>query len=187
MPELKLPEVKIPGFRDMNRDDIKHSLPDVSRPDIKLSDLDPRNIEMPKIDLSKIDLSKFDLAGAASAAAASAAEHNPLRKRRASRLPMVITGLVVAALGVFAILNISSLRARAEDLGRRAKEKLDAARVNDSLEHFDTLDEVGPVGIPVQGDPFSDTLPSAEETYREPGYGTPAGTLDTYESEVRNS
>jgi hypothetical protein len=174
MPEFKLPEVRIPGLRDMNTDDIKQSMADVPRPDIKLSDLDPRRVDFPKIDLSRLDLSrldlsKLDLAGAANAAAA----RNPLRKRQPSRLPILLTGLVVAALGVFAILNVDWLRARATDVGQRVKSRIDAARVNDSLERIEGDEDSysASVGIPVQADDFAGSLPTAG-TPVETGYGS---------------
>jgi hypothetical protein len=178
MPEIKLPEVKLRGFRDMSADDIKQAIAD-ARPDVKLSDLDPRGIELPKIDLSRIDLSRIDLAGAASAAAATAAEKNPLRRRRRSRAPMVLGGLVIAALGALAIMNLGWLRVRVAELVDRARSRMDAARVNDSLEpmELDTDDYTGSVGIPIQTDTFADTLPAADTASTDTGFAT-NGSLD---------
>ena len=166
MPVLKLPGVKLRGFRDMTADDVKQALSD-ARPDLKLSDLDPRQMDLPKIDLSGIDLP-----GAASAAAAAAAERNPLRRRR-SRRPMFIAGLVVAVLGLLAIANAGWIRARLAELGERARTRMDADQVNESLEPIDGEDAyTGTIGIPVQPGAFADTLPSAEGTPVGAGYGS---------------
>jgi hypothetical protein len=173
MPELKLPEVKLPGFRDMHADDIKQAIAD-ARPDVKLSDFDPRGFELPRLDLSRIDL-----AGAASAAAATAAEKNPLRRRRRSRAPMVLGGLVIAALGALAIMNLGWLRVRIAELVDRARSQMDAARVDNSLEpmELDTDDYTGSVGIPIQTDTFADTLPAVDTTSTDTGFAT-NGSLD---------
>jgi hypothetical protein len=172
MPELKLPEVRIPGLRDMNTDDIRKALSDVPRPDVKLSDLDPRGI-----DLSKIELPRVDLAGAANAVA----ERNPLRQKRRSRAPMVLAGLVIAGLGTLAVMNLGWLRARIAEVADKARARMDASRVNDSLEpiQLEAGDYTGTVGIPIQAETFGDTLPSAEPTPVESGFGSTNGTHET--------
>lgn len=173
MPEIKLPEVKLPGFRDLSADDIKQALAD-ARPDVRLSDLDPRGFELPKIDLSRIDL-----AGAASAAAATAAERNPLRRRRRSRAPMVLGGLVIAALGALAVMNLGWLRVRIAELVEGARSRMDASRVSDSLEPIELdTDYTGSVGIPIQTDTFADSLPAADTSSTETGFAT-NGSFDT--------
>jgi hypothetical protein len=190
MPEIKLPEVKLPGLRDMRADDIKHAISE-ARPDVKLSDLDPRGFELPKIDFPHIDL-----AGAAKDAAATVAEHNPLRQRRRSRAPMIVAGLLIAGLGTLAALNLGWLRTRLSEAIDAIRARMDAARVDSSLEPIQLEDSyTGTVGIPIQADTFADTLPPAEPTPIEAGYGSngsnetsgfDSGTPSENEGEIRS-
>jgi hypothetical protein len=175
MPEIKLPEVKLPGLRDMRAEDIKHAISE-ARPDVKLSDLDPRGFELPKFDLPRVDL-----AGAASAAAATVAEHNPLRQKRRSRAPMIVAGLIIAGLGTLAALNLGWLRTRLSEAMDRVRTRIDAARVDGSLEpvQLESDSYTGTVGIPIQADTFADTLPSAEPTPIESGLGSSNGSYET--------
>lgn len=172
MPEIKLPEVRLPGLRDMRPDDIKQALADVPRPDIKLSDFDPRSLELPRIDLSRIDLA---------AAANAAVERTPLRRQRPSRLPMVVAGLVIAGLSTLAVMNLGWVRARVTELVESVRNRLDAARVNDSLEpvQLDADAYTGTIGIPIQADTFADTIPTGEPTPVESGIGATNGSYDT--------
>lgn len=187
MPEIKLPEVKLPGLRDMRADDIKHAISE-ARPDVKLSDLDPRGFELPKIDLPRVDL-----AGAANAAAATVAEHNPLRQKRRSRAPMIVAGLLIAGLGTLAALNLGWLRTRLSEAVDRIRARMDASRVDSSLEpvQLESDSYTGTVGIPIQADTFADTLPSAEPTPIEAGLGASNGSyenagFDTGSNDVRD-
>jgi hypothetical protein len=172
MPELKLPEVRIRGLREMKTDDIKKALSEVPRPDVKLSDLDPRSIDLTKIELPRVDLA---------AAANAVAERNPLRPRRRSRAPMVLAGLIIAGLGTLAVMNLGWLRARITEVVDRARTRMDASRVNDSLEPIplEAGDYTGTVGIPIQADTFADTLPSASSTPTESAFGATNGTHET--------
>ena len=175
MPEIKLPELKLPGLRDMRADDIKHAISE-ARPDVKLSDLDPRGFELPKIDLPRVDL-----AGAASAAAATVSDRNPLRKKRRSRVPMIVAGLLIAGLGTLAVLNLGWLRTRLSEAFDRIRTRMDAARVDSSLEPVQLESDryTGTVGIPIQADSFADTLPSADPTSLESGSGSANGSHET--------
>lgn len=182
MPEIKLPEVKLPGLRDMRAEDIKHAISE-ARPDVKLSDLDPRGFELPKIELPRVDL-----AGAASAAAATVAEHNPLRQKRRSRAPMIVAGLLIAGLGTLAALNLGWLRTRLGEAFDRIRSRMDAARVERSLEPVQIESDLytGTVGIPIQADTFADTLPSAEPTPIEAGLGSNGSYETTESNDVRD-
>lgn len=165
MPGYKLPSIKIPGLRDMSTDDIRDALSDVRIPDIKVSDLDPRNVELPRVDLSKLDIDLSGISSAMSDAAASVAERNPLRKQRPSRWPLVIGGLIVAAVGFIIVRNAAWFRDRATEVGQRIRERSEAARVDESLEPLgvDNGAYAGDIAIPVEPDAYADSLPSAEQ------------------------
>ena len=159
MPSLKLPSASISGLRDMSTDDIKSALADVRVPEVRMSDLDPR-----KVDLSKLDIDLSGISDAVSAAAATAAERNPLRRKRPSRWPFVIAGLVIAAVAVIVVRNAGRLRAQADEVGRKIRERSEADRIEGSLEPigYDDGAFAGDVAIPVEPDAYADTLPSAE-------------------------
>ena len=61
-------------------------------------------------------------------------------------------------------------------MSQRARERMDADQVSDSLEPLGTDEEAwtGSIGIPVQGDAYADTLPSAAP---EPVGYEPDGSL----------
>jgi hypothetical protein len=165
MPGYKLPSIKISGLRDMSADDIKDALSDVRMPDVKVSDLDPRNVDLPRVDLSKLDIDLSGISSAMSDAAASVAERNPLRKKRPSRWPLVIGGLIVAVFGFIVVRNAAWFRDRATEVGLRIKERAEAARVDQSLEPLDVDNGAyaGEIAIPIEPDAYADSLPSAEQ------------------------
>jgi hypothetical protein len=165
MPGYKLPSIKIPGLRDMSADDIRGALSDVRIPDVKVGDLDPRNVELPRVDLSKLDIDLSGISSAMSDAASSVAERNPLRKQRPSRWPLVIGGLIVAAIGFIVVRNAAWFRDRATDVGQRIRERSEAARVDESLEPLgvDNGTYAGDMAIPIEPDAYADSLPSAEQ------------------------
>jgi hypothetical protein len=74
-----------------------------------------------------------------------------------------------------ALANADKIRSRVAEMSQRARERMDAERVNGSLEPLASDEEAwtGSVGIPVRGDAYADTLPTAiEETPQPVGYGT---------------
>jgi hypothetical protein len=182
MPEFKLPTVKLRGFRDMTTDDIKQALSDVPRPDVKLADIADAAIQATQAAAK----AATEAAAAAQAAAQSAAERTPMRRQR-SRRPLFVLGVVVAMLGLVALVNSERIRTRLAELGQRARERMDAERVSGSLEQLgsDESAYTDSVGIPIQADAYADTLPSvapAETAAPALGYDSnPYGT----ESEVR--
>ena len=170
MPSFKLPTKPIQGLRDMSADDIRSALSDVHVPEIKASDLDPRNIDLPKVDLSKIDLSKIDLSGltgAVSDAATNVVDRTPLRRERPSRWPLVIGGLIVAAIGVIVVRNADWFKARASEVADAIRERTEVDRVDESLEPLEPIGTngafAGDVAIPIEPDPYAASLPSAEQ------------------------
>jgi hypothetical protein len=154
MPEFKLPAVKLPGFRDMTTDDIRQTLSDVPRPEIKLS-------EIADAAAAATQAAAQAAADAAASVAQIAAERNP-RRQRASRRPMVVAGIFVTVLGLIALANAGWIRARLSEMGQRARQRMDAERVDDSLERLGDEDAyTNGVGISVEPEAYADTLPSA--------------------------
>jgi hypothetical protein len=179
MPEFKLPTVKLRGFREMSKDDIKQALSDVPRPDVKLTDIADAAIAATQAAAKAAQ----EAAVAAQSAAQSAAERAPapIGQRQRSRRPLFVLGVVVASLGIVALANADKIRSRVAEMSQRARERMEAARVDDSLEPLATDEEAwaGSVGIPVRGDAYADTLPSAaptsmDQTPQPVGYGTNA-------------
>lgn len=160
MPQFKLPTIRLRGFREMTTDDITQALSDVPRP--KLADIADAAIAATQAAAKAAQ----DAAAAAQAAAQSAAERAPLpqlQQRQRSRRPLFVLGVVVAALGIVALANADKIRGRVAEMSQRARERMDADQVSDSLEPLGTDEDAwtGSVGIPVQGDAYADTLPSA--------------------------
>ena len=169
MPQFKLPTIRLRGFREMTTDDISQALSDVPRP--KLADIADAAVAATQAAAKAAQ----EAAAAAQAAAASAAERAQTQipqipqipQRQRSRRPLFVLGIVVASLGIVALANADKIRGRVAEVSQRARERMDADQVSDSLEPLGTDEEAwtGSVGIPVQGDAYADTLPSA---VREP-------------------
>jgi hypothetical protein len=163
MPQFKLPTVKLRGFREMNTDDIKQALSDVPRPDVNLADIADAAVAATQAAAKAAQEAAAAAQSAAQSAAERAVERSPIRERGRSRRPLLVLGIVVAGIGIAALLNADRLRARITEFSQRARERMDADRVSDSLEGFGGDEEAytGAVGIPVQVDAYADTLPSA--------------------------
>ena len=159
MPEFKLPTIRLRGFRDMTTDDITQALSDVPRP--KLADIADAAVAATQAAAKAAQ----EAAAAAQSAAQSAAERAPIQiqQRQRSRRPLFVLGVVVASLGIVALANADKIRSRVAEVSQRARERMEADQVSDSLEPLGTDEEAwtGSVGIPVQGDAYADTLPSA--------------------------
>jgi hypothetical protein len=199
MPQLKIPSVKLPAMRDLRemspedvKDQLKHALQDVRVNDMKLTDIDLSHIELPKVeipkvdkvDLSKVDLSKIDLP----AAVIAAAEGAGLKRKRRSRTRFVLAGLVIAALGAVAVMNVAWLRYRFDDITRRIRQKADAGRVYDSLEDEEGDTYAEPVAVPVQADTYAQSYQSTADptgTITEPGTSTTDSGEVARDGEVR--
>lgn len=188
MPQIKMPGVAKKDIRDMTADDIRDALSDVRLPEVKLSDLDPRKLELPKelreidfsrlkdVDLGKlrdIDLSKVDVQKSVAALAAA----TPIRQKR--RTPwgrIALVGVVLAAVGTVVAMNLSKIRARAEEAARSMRERADAERVDQALEPMDEHGGSEPVAIPIESDPYAGSMPSTEQTTTSSITGT--GSLE---------
>lgn len=147
LPELHLPE--------MRRDDIAKTLGDVRhelgevRREIDKSRADIAKLHLPKFEMPDVDLSRLDVPKAVTSAAQSAG----LMKRRRSRTPFVIGGLVTIALLIWAALRSPSVQERVKTVAKDARERIDAMRTPDDMEAqaFDAADTMA-----VEGSPFSD-------------------------------
>lgn len=119
MPDLSLKGVRMPELRlpEMSRDDIGRAIGDARR-DVDLSRLDPR-----RVDLSGVKLPDVDLPRAVTSAAQSAGII-----KRPSRVPMVIGGLIIAALVAIAAAMSPVLRPKIDDAARRLKTAMQARR-----------------------------------------------------------
>jgi hypothetical protein len=162
MPQFKLPTIRLRGFREMTTDDISQALSDVPRP--KLADIADAAVAATQAAAKAAQ----EAAAAAQAAAASAAERAQTQipqipQRQRSRRPLFVLGIVVASLGIVALANADKIRGRVAEMSQRARDRMDADQVSDSLEPLGSDEEAwtGSVGIPVQGDAYADTLPSA--------------------------
>ena len=154
MPEFKLPTAKFPDLREMRADDIRHAIAEVPRPDIHLSDIADA--------ASTATQAAAKAATAATTKAASATDHLPIRRKRSSRRPMAIAGLLIAVLGIIAVANAGWIRTRLNEMAQRARERMEAQRVSGSLEHLsDEEGYTGSVGIPIEPDTYAESLPSA--------------------------
>jgi hypothetical protein len=175
MPEFKLPTIKLRGFREMTTDDIKQTLSDVPRPDVKLADIADAAVAATQAAAKAAQ----EAAAAAQSAAKSAAERAPIvQRQQRSRRPLFVLGVVVASLGIVALANADRIRSRVAEMSQRARERMEAEQVSDSLEPLASDEEAwtGSVGIPVRGDAYADTLPpvASEPTPQPVGYGTNA-------------
>lgn len=179
MPEFKLPTVNLRGFRDMTTDDIKSALSDVPRPDVNLADIADAAIAATQAAAKAAQ----DAAAAAQSAAQSAAERTPIRQRQRSRRPLFVLGIIAASLGLLALANADRIRGWLGDMSQRARERMDAERVDDSLERIGSDEEAysGAVGIPVQADAYTDTLPPVAPQEPTPSSSQqPAGYQSPY-------
>ncbi|MFP5342875.1 MAG: hypothetical protein ACLGIJ_08130 [Candidatus Limnocylindria bacterium] len=160
MPDLSLKGVRKPDLHlpEMSRDDIARAL-DGARRDVDLARFDPRRFEMPDIDLSKLDVP---------AAVTSAARSAGLVKQRRSRAPLIVGGLIVAALVAIAAAMSPAIRPKLDAAGRRLRaavqERRDAMRDDDP---FDESDEVGEarafdaaVAVPIEPTAYSADAPA---------------------------
>lgn len=159
LPELHLPE--------MRRDDIAKTLSDVRhelgevRREIDKSRADIAKLHLPKFEMPDVDLSRLDVPKAVTSAAQSAG----LMKKRRSRVPFVIGGLITLGLLVWAALRSPTVQERVRTVAHDAREKIDAMRAQADLEAhaFDAADT-----MPVEGSAYADTPIGAESPFDGP-------------------
>jgi hypothetical protein len=158
MPRIPLGEVRLPELHlpEMSRDQISRALadirgdgareaervraeaprlelPDIELPKVDVPKVDVTKVELPKVDLSKVDLAKLDLPKAVADAAAAAG----LVKRRRSRLPFVIAGMVTLAVVGYALLTSPTIRPRLDDAARKLRSRFDAFRGESMMDEPD--------------------------------------------------
>lgn len=159
LPELHLPE--------MRRDDIARTLSEVrqelgdARREIDKSRADIAKLHLPKFEMPDVDLSRLDVPKAVTSAAQSAG----LMKRRRSRAPFVIGGLVTLGLLVWAALRSPRVQERVRTLAHDARERIDAMRPPADLEPraFDAADP-----MPIQDSAYADAPIGAESPFAGP-------------------
>lgn len=162
LPELRLPE--------MGRDDIARTLSDVRselgevRREIDKSRADIAKLRPPRFELPDVDLSRLDVSKAVTSAAQSAG----LMKRRRSRAPFVIGGLVTLGLLIWAALRSPTVQERVRTVAHDARERIDAMRTpgtpgESEPRAFDAADT-----MPVEGSAFSDAPIGAESPFDGP-------------------
>lgn len=159
LPELHLPE--------MRRDDIAKTLSDVRhelgevRREIDKSRADLAKLQLPKFEMPDVDLSRLDVPRAVTSAAQSAG----LMKRRRSRAPFVLGGLVTIALLIWAALRSPSVQERVRTIAQDARERIDAMRTPADLEPhaFDAADTMA-----VEGSTYADASIGGETPFDGP-------------------
>lgn len=159
LPELHLPE--------MRRDDIAKTLSDVRhelgevRREIDKSRADIAKLHLPKFEMPDVDLARLDVPKAVTSAAQSAG----LMKKRRSRAPFVIGGLVTLGLLVWAALRSPTVRERVRTVAHDARDKIDAMRAQADLEPraFDAADT-----MPVEGSTYAEAPIGAESPFDGP-------------------
>lgn len=160
MPDLSIKGVRKPDLHlpEMSRDDIARAL-EGARRDVDLTRFDPRRLEMPDFDLSKLDVP---------AAVTSAARSAGLVKQRRSRTPLIIGGLIVAALVAIAAAMSPAIRPKLDAAGRRLRaavqERRDAMRDEDLFDESDDMVEDArafdaAVAVPIEPAAFSADAP----------------------------
>ena len=160
MPELRLREVRLPELRlpEMTREDIartiEETIGDVRREvdKVELPNVDLTKVELPKVDLTKVDIPK--------AVATVSLIGRPARRWRLPRVPLLIGAVVAVGLVTAAVLSSPSVRPRLQELGRKAKQRMDermAAR-DEAYAEAHAFDAA--VAVPIQPSVYADDAPA---------------------------
>lgn len=189
MPRIPLGEVRLPELHlpEMSREQISRALADIrgdgarevervrsEAPRLELPDIDLPKVELPKVDLSKVDLPK---------AVADAAVAAGLVKRRRSRLPFVIAGLVTLAVVGYALLTSPTIRPRVDEAARKLRSRFDEFRGESMMDEPDfdlgpTADTPMPTGRTTTG--MTGETPALEQPAGMPGsLGTTTATVES--------
>ncbi len=153
MPELPVKEIRMPQLHlpEIKRDDIARSLNEISLPEVDLGKAVPK-FELPKIDLPSVDLGKA-IAGAAAAA------HIGRRPQR-PRWPLVVGGLIVAALAGWAIWTNEALRSRVAQGASAVRTQILMMRSNRydrlDMDHDDPIAFPAAETAPIEASPLTD-------------------------------
>lgn len=195
MPALHLKEVRLPELHlpEMSRDDIVRVIGEASRdadlgrldprrldlPEFGLPELDLAKVEMPKIELTKVDLPKLELTKVdlsridVAKALGMVAQAAGIVRRRRSRLPLVIGGLVVVGVIGAAVATSPMVRPRLQSLGGRVRERVGtwrAARTEPaSSEASEPRAFDAAVAMPIEPSAYTDAAPTTGSPFDGPG------------------
>jgi hypothetical protein len=149
MPEFTVKEVRLPELHlpEIKRDEIVRSLSGLRIPDVDLARARRATIRIPAVNLSSSDVGKLVTAGAAVLRLVRPAPsrarwltgqfgrraRSPITRivqprRRRSRWPLAVGGMVVLLLGAWAVLRRPAVRQRVDEAGRAARMRFDELR-----------------------------------------------------------
>lgn len=199
MPEFTVKEVRLPELHlpELKRDEIVRSLSGVRLPAVDLAKARRASIKVPAVTVSPSDVGKLVAAAAAVVRLVRPAPSrvgwlpNPLGRRsrspliriaqprrRRSRWPLAIGGIVVVALAAWAIIRRPGVRERIDAAARDARVRIDDLRSGDSPSAVElhaptamtTVADANPVaeamstGPDVSDAPAGSMAPAFEET-----------------------
>ena len=146
MPEFTVKEVRLPELHlpEIKRDDIVRSLSGVRLPEVDLARARRASIKVPAVAVSSADVGKLVAAGAAlvrfvrpaptrlpspfGRRGRSALIRIAQPRRRRSRWPLAIGGMIVVALAIWAVVRRPDVRERIDAAGRDARLRIDGIR-----------------------------------------------------------
>jgi hypothetical protein len=185
MPEFTVKEVRLPELHlpEINRDEIVRSLSGVRLPEVDLGKARRASFKVPAVTLTAADLGRLVAAGAAitrfvrPTQTRMRAPRNPFGRRsrspvamitgsrsRGSRRPIVLGVLIVAVVGVWALLRRPAVQRRLETTGRQARERFETWRAQDLRPAADVADDAMPLGeADVSASPTDDAAPIPHE------------------------
>jgi len=193
MPEFTVKEVRLPELHlpEIKRDEIVRSLSGVRPPEVVLARARQTTIKVPAVNLSGSDVGRILAAAATVARLVRPAPSRSARfgrafgrratspltrivqpRRRRSRWPLVIGGIVILALGAWAILRRPDVRRRVDAAARDARTRIDELRGADRttvVESPELVAQTAHGGGPVGGAGASESVPSAPPVVEEPG------------------
>jgi len=163
MPEFTVKEVRLPELHlpEIKRDEIVRSLSGVHLPEVDLARARRASVKLPAVTLSSSDVGRML---AAAAAVVRLVRPTPTRvgrlsgpfarrsrlavarivqpKRRRSRWPIVLGGILVVVLGAWAVLRRPAVRLRIDAAARDARARFDDLRNGDRHEAMDAHEAV---------------------------------------------
>lgn len=152
MPEFTFKEVRLPELHlpEIKRDEIVRALAGVRLPDVDLAGASRTTLKVPTVALTGDDIRRLVAAGAAitrfvrPSPSRVRAPRNPFARRsrspiamivrpraHRSRRPLVLGGIVVAVVAIWAIMRRPEVRHRLEVASREARERIATWRAQD--------------------------------------------------------
>ncbi len=149
MPEFTVKEVRLPELHlpEIKREEIVRSLSGVRLPEVDLAKPRRATIKLPAVNLSSSDVGKLVAAGAAAMRLVRPAPsrtswltgpfarrpRSPITRivqprRRRSRWPLAVGGILVVVLGAWAVLRRPAVRQRVDEMARDARARFDELR-----------------------------------------------------------